>query len=277
MTQEDPPTIWISQADVFDFLAGLEDESVDGVITDVPYPTTERYRAIGTTTRTKESTKSSNPWFSVMSIEELSRFLDALYVKMKPNAYAFIYVDEATSFLLAHHRGMIDDLARLNDIEKLRSGELKPTSRAPKDRTGFAWWTSFTWGKTTREDDGAEPDEGVKLSGGTGWHGAACTEKILVLEKGKSQLRTTILNLQLAARPAAPKGVKRASAKPEIIAERIARSIADPGSIIVDPFIGSGTHAIGITRAGCHALCNDIDASTFKAWMDARGVAYEEW
>ena len=43
----------IPQASAFDFLKELADESVDCLITDPPYESLEKHRAVGTTTRLK--------------------------------------------------------------------------------------------------------------------------------------------------------------------------------------------------------------------------------
>lgn len=280
MTEAHEPTIFLSTADVFTFLDTIAPESLDGVLTDVPFPTTERFRAIGTTTRTKQSTKSSNRWYSVMSIPTLNKVLDKLYDKMKPNSYAFIYVDEATKDLLQFTRGVLQDLLELNDLDKLISGELKPTSRAPRDYKGFSWWTPFVRVRVADEDnDVEEAAEDIKLAHGTGYHGKSCFDRILCLEKGKSNLLVNPNNVQFGARPKRPKGatLNAQSPKPENVAERLARAMSAPGGTICDPFLGSGTHAMGIVKAGCDALCNDIDTELAIDWLEAQGMQWETW
>lgn len=280
--------IYGHEGDVFEFLAAIEDESVDGVLTDYPYPTTERYRAIGTTTRTKESARSSNPWYGVMSLEDLSRVTDELYRILKPDSYAFIYVDEDTKVLLMWMRGVVEDLFEVNR-RYLEDG--KASSRAPRDHVGFGWRNPTTWVKTTNDStrlqawfdklysnliaayDGFAPPPAkwndyalMKLNPGTGYHGARCSEQILCLQKGNAQPHTRWNNVQHAARPPAqPQGAtfKSASPKPISIATTLTRAMSAPEGVIVDPFVGGGTHAVGIADAGCTAIINDISADLY--------------
>ena len=58
------PTI-LSNADAVEWLKEFPDESVDLVVTDPPYESLEKHRAVGTTTRLKHSKASSNEWFHV--------------------------------------------------------------------------------------------------------------------------------------------------------------------------------------------------------------------
>jgi len=60
-----PPLFHIAQGDAVAWLRALPPESVDLVITDPPYESLEKHRAIGTTTRLKHSKASSNDWFEI--------------------------------------------------------------------------------------------------------------------------------------------------------------------------------------------------------------------
>ena len=55
----------VSCADAVTWFRSLPSESVDLVITDPPYESLEKHRAIGTTTRLKISKASSNQWFAI--------------------------------------------------------------------------------------------------------------------------------------------------------------------------------------------------------------------
>lgn len=255
------------------FLRAMRGARFQGAITDVPYGTKERYRAIGTTTRLKDSDASSNPWFATMATSELCDVLADLYECLDDNAYAAVYVDADTALLLAHALGVPQALEAL---------QKKATSKAPRDRIGFAWWTPLTWGKVSRKsyvDDGENGTITMTARPGGGYHFPSTTEQILLLEKGKSQLHRRYGNLFLAPRPQAtmPGCTKKsATAKPPEIAEKITRALSLPGGRIVDPFVGCGTHAEGIIRAGCQPIVNDIDLSTFRDWMK-NGFKREWW
>ena len=61
----DTPTFRLTQLDAVEWLRSLDGESVDLVITDPPYESLEKHRAVGTTTRLKHSKASSNDWFRI--------------------------------------------------------------------------------------------------------------------------------------------------------------------------------------------------------------------
>ncbi len=92
--------IYASQRDAFTFLAGVADNSYDCVVTDYPYPTLERHRSHGTTVRLQEA------WFDVLSIQKLVEVTAELYRVLKPNSYAFIFVDADTEMLLSWAMGV---------------------------------------------------------------------------------------------------------------------------------------------------------------------------
>lgn len=255
------PTALAFEGDCFAFLASLKGARLSGCITDLPYPTLERHRARGTTTRLKASDASSNPWFGTLTIPQLVEALSGIYDALDDNAYAFVYVDDSTAILLAHELGVAPALAKLI---------YRATSEAPRDRIGFAWWNPATWVKTSN----GKP---LEPRGGAGYHFPGATERILMLEKGKSQLLAQYPNAFPAPRPLHPKGATRksATAKPVSIAEKLTRAMSAPGGRILDPFVGCGTHAEGITRAGCQAVVGDIDLGTFRDWQ--RHAFKREW
>ena len=55
----------LHERDAVEWLRELPDETVDLFITDPPYESLEKHRAIGTTTRLKHSKSSSNDWFRI--------------------------------------------------------------------------------------------------------------------------------------------------------------------------------------------------------------------
>lgn len=125
-------------------IAALDDGDVKLCLTDLPYPTTERHRRVGTTTRTKKSSASSNSWFGVLSIEELCLFLEALFPKMAKDTYAFVYVDRDTELLLQAELGVAAKLREITD--RLTSDPLAPGfTGAIKDRIGWGWRNSSDW------------------------------------------------------------------------------------------------------------------------------------
>jgi site-specific DNA-methyltransferase (adenine-specific) len=92
-----PPEL--TRLDAVDWLKGLCDQSVDLIITDPPYESLERHRAIGTTTRLKHSKASSNDWFSVFPNSRFRELFDELYRVLARNSHFYLFCDSETAFV----------------------------------------------------------------------------------------------------------------------------------------------------------------------------------
>jgi site-specific DNA-methyltransferase (adenine-specific) len=102
------PQFQLHAGDAVDWLRQLPSESVQLLVTDPPYESLEKHRAIGTTTRLKHSKASSNDWFAIFPN---TRFLD-LFVEvhrvLARNSHFYLYCDQETMFVakpLAEHVG----------------------------------------------------------------------------------------------------------------------------------------------------------------------------
>ena len=60
-----PAEYQLACGDAVEWLRKVPDASVDLVVTDPPYESLEKHRAVGTTTRLKHSKASSNDWFEI--------------------------------------------------------------------------------------------------------------------------------------------------------------------------------------------------------------------
>jgi len=152
-------TIFATELSWENSLAQIEDKSVNLCLSDLPYPTTERYRRVGTTTRTKKSVASSNAWYPVMSIAELCEFLAALYPKMAQDSYAFLYVDRDTELLLQTALGVAAKLREITD-RMTSNPDATGFSGAIKDRIGWGWRNStdvFTGSRPPKKWQEDEP------------------------------------------------------------------------------------------------------------------------
>ncbi|MEY4579037.1 MAG: hypothetical protein RL701_3740 [Pseudomonadota bacterium] len=109
----------LSQMDAVEWLRTLRAESVDLVVTDPPYESLEKHRAIGTTTRLKHSKASSNNWFSVFPNSRLQELLAQLYRVLARNSHCYVFCDAETMFVL------------------------KPIAEA----AGFKFWKPIIWDK----------------------------------------------------------------------------------------------------------------------------------
>lgn len=109
----------IENMDAFKWLASLEAESVDLVITDPPYESLEKHRAVGTTTRLKQSKSSSNTWFPIITNEELGGIVAEIYRILKKNTHFYMFCDNETMFYI------------------------KPIA----EKLGFKFWKPIIWDK----------------------------------------------------------------------------------------------------------------------------------
>ena len=105
--------------DAVEWLSTLSNESVDLLITDPPYESLEKYRAIGTTTRLKQSKGSSNEWFSIFPNHRFEELLTEIYRVLKKNSHFYLFCDQETMFFI------------------------KPIA----ERIGFKFWKPIVWDK----------------------------------------------------------------------------------------------------------------------------------
>jgi len=90
--------IMISQQDAVTFLNNLPDSSIDLVITDPPYESLEKHRAVGTTTRLKNSKSSSNNWFKIFPNSRFEELFLEIYRVMAKNSHFYLFCDQETAF-----------------------------------------------------------------------------------------------------------------------------------------------------------------------------------
>jgi site-specific DNA-methyltransferase (adenine-specific) len=95
----EPPHFSVSQADAVDWLRSLSAESVNLVITDPPYESLEKHRAIGTTTRLKQSKASSNAWFQIFPNDRFADLFTEIYRVLKRNSHFYLFCDQETMFV----------------------------------------------------------------------------------------------------------------------------------------------------------------------------------
>ena len=94
-----PPTFHLSQGDAVDWLRAVPSESIDLVVTDPPYESLEKHRAIGTTTRLKHSKASSNDWFSIFPNARFPELFAEVYRVLRKNSHFYLYCDPETMFV----------------------------------------------------------------------------------------------------------------------------------------------------------------------------------
>jgi site-specific DNA-methyltransferase (adenine-specific) len=97
----------------------MRSESVDLFVTDPPYESLEKHRAIGTTTRLKHSKSSSNDWFRVFPNARFPELFAEIYRVLAKNRHFYLFCDAETMFVA------------------------KPLAEA----AGFKFWKPLVWDK----------------------------------------------------------------------------------------------------------------------------------
>lgn len=113
------PSYSIENEDAVDWLRTLPDASVSLLITDPPYESLEKHRAIGTTTRLKHSKASSNDWFKIFPNSRFPELFAEVYRVLERNAHFYLFCDATTAFIV------------------------KPLAEA----AGFRFWKPLVWDK----------------------------------------------------------------------------------------------------------------------------------
>jgi site-specific DNA-methyltransferase (adenine-specific) len=114
-----PAPFKLHRGDAVEWLRSLATGSVDLIITDPPYESLEKHRAIGTTTRLKHSKASSNDWFSIFPNARFEELFRELFRVLKRHAHLYLFCDAETMFVV------------------------KPIA----ERTGFRFWKPLVWDK----------------------------------------------------------------------------------------------------------------------------------
>jgi site-specific DNA-methyltransferase (adenine-specific) len=92
-------TFELFRGDAVEWLRSLPPASVDLVVTDPPYESLEKHRAVGTTTRLTHSKSSSNDWFTIFPNMRFPDFFEAVYRALKKNAHFYLFCDPETMFV----------------------------------------------------------------------------------------------------------------------------------------------------------------------------------
>ena len=96
---ETEANVELAQLDAVQWLRALPSDSIDLLVTDPPYESLEKHRAVGTTTRLKVSAGSSNPWFTVFPNARFPELFAEVYRVLKRNSHFYLMCDQETAFI----------------------------------------------------------------------------------------------------------------------------------------------------------------------------------
>jgi len=109
----------LGNTDAVAWLRAMPAESVDLLVTDPPYESLEKHRAIGTTTRLKHSKASSNDWFAIFPNSRFEELFVEVHRVLRKNTHFYLYCDPETMFVA------------------------KPIA----EKVGFKFWKPIIWDK----------------------------------------------------------------------------------------------------------------------------------
>jgi len=168
---ETVPRFHLSQRDAVEWLRALPAESVDCLITDPAYESLEKHRAVGTTTRLKNSKASSNKWFQIFENARFPELFEAAHRVLKKDTHFYLFCDPETAFVA------------------------KPIG----EQAGFKFWKPLVWDKCLA------PDTPVWTTRGVVELGDVCEgDEVAVPEGGFARVRATrrttapVVRLQLS-------------------------------------------------------------------------------
>jgi site-specific DNA-methyltransferase (adenine-specific) len=113
------PRCVLAETDAVAWLRTLPSGSASAVITDPPYESLEKHRAVGTTTRLKHSKSSSNDWFTIFPNARFEELFAEVHRVLTKNAHFYLFCDHETAFIA------------------------KPIA----EKVGFKFWKPLVWDK----------------------------------------------------------------------------------------------------------------------------------
>jgi DNA modification methylase len=182
----------LSQGDAVAWLRTLPSESIDLVVTDPPYESLEKHRAIGTTTRLKHSKSSSNDWFSIFPNARFPELFAEVYRVLRRNTHFYLYCDPETMFVA------------------------KPLA----EQAGFKFWKPIIWDKCLGPETLVWTERGVLPI-----KHVVTGDRVALPEGGTTPVRATRTTRAAAVRITLSDGV-------ELVASRDHRFLSAAGTLV---------------------------------------------
>lgn len=222
-------TFCLFHGDAIETMRRLPSASIDLIDVDCAYESLEKHRAVGTTTRLKQSDASSNEWFEIFRNDRFPAFFEEAYRVLKKNTHLYFFCDGETSRVAI------------------------PVAEA----AGFTFWNEIVWVKT-KGVVSADNLERSDLKIGMGYHFRRSKEYILFFEKGKRKLADLGVPDVLPF-PRVTNGYP--TEKPIELHKVLISQSTSPGETVLDPFMGSGSAGNAALRLGRNFVGGDLKES----------------
>lgn len=226
----------IFKEDAKSLLMRLPDESINLIVTDPPYASLDKHRAIGTTTRL-HADKGSGAWFPTVPNRYFDAWFAEAYRVLADDAHLYFFCDQETAF------GTLSGEDRAGNV--LGDEGVVVRGRA----AGFTFWKALIWDKQTM---------------GLGYHYRARHEFILFFEKGKKKLTDLGVPDVLSFPRPKPSQAKYPTEKPVDLLRVLVRMSSSPGDVVLDTFMGSGSTGIAALLEDRHFIGCDVQDTAME-------------
>jgi site-specific DNA-methyltransferase (adenine-specific) len=223
--------------DCLEEMKRIPDESIDLVLTDPAYESMMKWQGIGTTARMGMGKKGSGSdnldkkWFDVIPNDDLPDLIREIYRILKPERHAYIMCDFETLKLL-YYFAIEEGVFPSQKISGIDVESCKP----------------LIWDK---------------VIAGTGYTYRTVYEFVFMLWKGKKR-RLNDLGIQDILRFKKPWGNERIfpTQKPVELMKVLIEQSTQPGEIVLDSFLGSGTTAVACVETNRKFIGIEINPET---------------
>lgn len=222
----------LSAGDALSYLRQMTSRTLDLMVTDWPYESLEKHRAVGTTTRLKHSDASSNDWFEIFPNARVAELLEEARRVLKKDAHLYFFADLETARFLS-------DLGEKQGL-RLRNWitwDKQALGMGYSYRRCKEYVVYFEQGRRRLNDLGVGDHLAIPMSED---------------ERGVDDIRAKRL------RGAWP------TEKPPFVAETIIRQSSNKGEVVCDPFMGSGSTGVAALTQGRHFLGNDLNPKSIE-------------
>lgn len=220
----------IHLGDNIKFLKSLSADSIDLSIHDPAYESLEKHRHGAASCIRKMSTEDG--WFPTFPNRRYLKWLTQLARVHKDNSHIYVFCDEETMDVIKS-LGVRDSK---NDLWfHTKHGKLR-------------YWKALVWNKVLR---------------GMGYHYRATKEYILFLEKGKRKLNDLGVSDVLTFKAVRSKS-KYPTEKPVELLEQLILQSSNPGEVVLDTFLGSGSTVVAAYLTGRRSIGVDLAKKSLK-------------
>ena len=264
MTAPDPTLHRVHSVDAASFLAGLEDETIDCVVTSPPYPMVamwdEQFARRDSVTACALNSGDGVTAYDGMH-RQLSEVFQQVYRLLRPGGLAAVNIGDATRSMGGRFRRYANHSRLTTDCEAIGFDSLpmvlwRKSTNAPTKFMGSGMLPGGAY--VTLEHEFIL----VLRKPGQRSYPEGIRQRSAVFWEERNQWYSDLWTFPGAAQQTGPSGLerRRSGAFPLELPFRLIHMFSVQGDTILDPFLGTGTIALAALAAGRNSLGLDEDA-----------------